>query len=176
LNTSGCAVAPSLEHLHRISSVTGELSLSKLLRRFIHNIDVPDGFFFPRITEDQKERAVWLDTLPLSVADKFTLSLVPISSKVPSLQTAWEHWAKNLSQGKTSTLRQHAYGGGTQNLQQVEDTCRYYSAYAWLSYRLPEFFPDIAVAQNLSRDASERVDSILRAHNAASRGRSKKFK
>ena len=55
-------------------------------------------------------------------------------------------------------------------------TCRYYSAYAWLSYRLPEFFPDIAVAQNLSRDASERVDSILRAHNAASRGRSKKFK
>lgn len=177
LNTSGFAVAPSLEHLHRISSVTGELSLSKLLRRFIHNIDVPDGFFFPRITEDQKERAVWLDTLPLSVADKFTLSLVPISSKVPSLQTAWEHWSKNLSQGKTSTLRQHAYGGGTQNLQQVEDTCRYYSAYAWLSYRLPEFFPDIAVAQNLSRDASERVDSILRAHNAASRGRaSKKFK
>ncbi|MEG1115475.1 MAG: helicase-related protein, partial [Janthinobacterium sp.] len=46
LNTSGFAVAPSLEHLHRISSVTGELSLSKLLRRFIHNIDVPDGFFF----------------------------------------------------------------------------------------------------------------------------------
>lgn len=177
LNTSGFAVAPTLEHLHRIAAVTGEQSLSKLLRRFIHNIDVPDGFFFPRITEDQKERALWLDTLPLSVADKFTLSLVPISSKVPSLQTAWENWSRNLSQGKMSTLRQHAYGGNSQNLQQVEDTCRYYSAYAWLSYRLPEYFPDIETAQQLSRDASERVDSILRAHNAASRQRSgKKFR
>jgi superfamily II DNA/RNA helicase len=41
---TGFAVAPSLEQLHRIASVTGETSLVKLLRRFVHNIDVPDGF------------------------------------------------------------------------------------------------------------------------------------
>jgi hypothetical protein len=66
--------------LHRISSVTGETSLVKLLKRFVHNIDVPDGFFYPRITEEQNERAEWLDTLDLSVAEKFTMSLVPIST------------------------------------------------------------------------------------------------
>ena len=43
-------------------SVTGETSLVKLLKRFVHNIDVPDGFFYPRITEEQSERALWLDT------------------------------------------------------------------------------------------------------------------
>src|SRR5690606_22120962 len=53
---TGFSVAPSLEHLHRIAAVTGEQSLARLLQRFIHNTDVPDGFFYPRITEDQAER------------------------------------------------------------------------------------------------------------------------
>lgn len=171
LASSGFSVAPSLEHLHRIAAVTGETSLGKLLKRFIHNIDVPDGFFTPRITEDQQQRAAFLDTLPLSVADKFTLSLVPVSAKVTSLQNAWEQWALALSKNKTTRLQLHAYGLAGQNLQQVEDTCKFYSAYAWLAYRLPEFFPDIGLAQELSRQASERVDALLQAHNAAARRR-----
>jgi ATP-dependent RNA helicase SUPV3L1/SUV3 len=174
LNTSGFSVAPTLEHLHRIASVTSETSLAKLLKRFVHNIDVPDGFFYPRITEDQSTRAEWLDTLPLSVADKFTLSLVPVSSKVMSLQRAWEHWAMSLSRGKATRLKTDDYALSYLSLQEVEDTCRLYSAYAWLGYRLPEFFPDIELAQELSRHASERVDSILQEQNAVNRKRNPK--
>ena len=171
LGATGFAVAPTLEHLHRIAAVTGEQSLAKLLKRFVHNIDVPDGFFYPRITEDQAERAAWLDTLPLPVADKFTLSLVPISAKIASLQNAWEHWAVSLSRGKVTHLRPEPQSLHYLNLQEVEDLCRLYSAYAWLGYRLPEYFPDIEAAQQLSREASERVDSILQDQNAAARQR-----
>jgi ATP-dependent RNA helicase SUPV3L1/SUV3 len=168
---SGFAVAPSLEQLHRISAVTGETSLVKLLRRFVHNIDVPDGFFFPKITEEQKERAEWLDTLPLSVAEKFTLSLVPVSSRVPTLQSAWEHWSLSLAKKKVSHLQPQPQSLFWQNLQEVEDTCRMYSAYAWLGYRVPEYFPDVGKAQELAREASERVDSLLQQQNAAARKR-----
>ena len=168
---TGFAVAPSLEQLHRISSVTGETSLVKLLKRFVHNIDVPDGFFYPRITEEQNERAEWLDTLPLSVAEKFMLSLVPISSRVPVLQSAWEHWALSLAKKKVCKLTPHPQGLFYMNLQEVEDTCRMYSAYAWLGYREPEHFPSIAEAQQLAREASERVDAILQQQNAAARQR-----
>jgi ATP-dependent RNA helicase SUPV3L1/SUV3 len=168
---SGFAVAPSLEQLHRISSVTGETSLVKLLRRFVHNIDVPDGFFYPRITEDQNERAEWLDTLDLTVAEKFMLSLVPISSRVPMLQSAWEHWALSLAKKKVSRLTPHPEGLLWKNLQEVEDTCRMYSAYAWLGYRAPDYFPSIEEAQQLAREASERVDSLLQQQNAATRKR-----
>jgi len=171
LNASGFAVAPTLEHLHRIAAVTGETSLGKLLKRFVHNIDVPDGFFHPRITQDQSDRAAWLDTLPLTVAEKFTLSLVPVSAKVATLNSAWEQWAQALSRKKITRLQHGDHALSWQNLQQVEDTCRYYSAYAWLAYRLPDFFPDIERAQLLSREASERVDSILHAQNAAARKR-----
>ena len=168
---TGFAVAPSLEQLHRISSVTGETSLVKLLKRFVHNIDVPDGFFYPRITEEQNERAEWLDTLPLSVAEKFMLSLVPISSRVPVLQSAWEHWALSLAKKKISKLTPPTRELSYMNLQEVEDTCRLYSAYAWLGYREPEYFPSIELAQQLAREASERVDAMLQQQNTAARQR-----
>ena len=168
---AGFAVAPSIEHLHRIASVTGEQSLTRLFKRFVHNIDVPDGFFYPRITEEQNERALWLDTLALTVAEKFTLSLVPISSRIPSLHQVWENWARCLAKRKTCTLHRDPHGLMQKNLQEVEDTCRMYSAYAWLSFRLPEHFPDGALAHELAREASERVDRMLQAQNAALRKR-----
>ena len=168
---TGFAVAPSLEQLHRISSVTGETSLVKLLKRFVHNIDVPDGFFYPRITEEQNERAEWLDTLPLSVAEKFMLSLVPISTKVPVLQSAWEHWSLSLAKKKVCKLTPPTQELFYMNLQEVEDTCRMYSAYAWLGYREPEHFPSIELAQQLAREASERVDAMLQQQNTAARQR-----
>jgi ATP-dependent RNA helicase SUPV3L1/SUV3 len=171
---TGFAVAPSLEQLHRISSVTGETSLVKLLKRFVHNIDVPDGFFYPRITEEQNERAEWLDTLPLSVAEKFMLSLVPISSRVPVLQSAWEHWSLSLAKKRITKLVPHEHPQQLfmMNLQEVEDSCRLYSAYAWLGYRLPEYFPSIELAQELAREASERVDAMLQQQNTAARKKS----
>jgi ATP-dependent RNA helicase SUPV3L1/SUV3 len=171
---TGFAVAPSLEQLHRIASVTGETSLVKLLRRFVHNIDVPDGFFYPRITEEQNERAEWLDTLDLTVAEKFTLSLVPVSTRVPTLQSAWEHWAQSLAKKRISKLQPQPQELFWQNLQEVEDTCRMYSAYAWLGYRMPDYFPSIEEAQQLAREASERVDSLLQQQNAAARKRQTK--
>jgi len=174
IKTTGFAVAPTLEHLHRISSVTAEQSLAKLLKRFVHNIDVPDGFFYPRITEEQFERAAWLDTLDLSVAEKFSLSLVPISSKVPVLQHAWESWANAMANKRITHMRQSSTPLAYMSLQDVEDACRLYSAYAWLAYRLPEYFPDTAMAQQLSREASERVDALLQDQNAAARKRQPK--
>lgn len=168
----GFMVAPTMEHLNRITSVTGEQSLAKLLKRFETNIDMPDGFFAPRITEEQAERALWLDTLPLSVADKFILSLVPISSRIPALHAAWQKWARALARKAVSSLDwidEHRQG---QSLQDVEDTCKLYSAYAWLSYRCREYFPYGEQAHELARDASERIDRILQAQNSAMRRRS----
>jgi ATP-dependent RNA helicase SUPV3L1/SUV3 len=132
---------------------------------------VPDGFFYPRITEEQNERAEWLDTLPLSVAEKFMLSLVPVSTRVPTLQSAWEHWSLSLAKKKVCKLQPHPESLFWQNLQEVEDTCRMYSAYAWLGYRMPEYFPSVELAQQLAREASERVDALLREQNAAARKR-----
>ncbi|HZW20539.1 helicase-related protein [Noviherbaspirillum sp.] len=174
VSSLGFSVAPTLEHLNRITSVTGEQALAKLLKRFETDIDVPDGFFAPRITEEQAERALWLDTLPLTLADKFTLSLVPISSRIPSLHAAWQKWARALARGHASTLESIGTHASRETLQEVEDNCKLYSAYAWLSYRCPEFFPHGEEAQHMARVASERIDGILQSQNRAMRQRAGK--
>jgi ATP-dependent RNA helicase SUPV3L1/SUV3 len=60
------------------------------------------------------------------------------------------------------------------SLQEVEDMCRQYSAYAWLSYRCPDYFPSGELAGQLEREASERIDAILQSQNAALRRRKDK--
>lgn len=174
VSTLGFSVAPTLEHLNRITSMTAEQSLARLLKRFETDIDVPDGFFAPRITEDQAERAVWLDTLPLSLADKFTLSLVPISSRIPSLHAAWQKWARALARQQPGKLDWIGENTSRESLQDVEDNCKLYSAYAWLSYRCPEYFPYGEDAQHMAREASERIDRILQSQNRAMRKRTGK--
>jgi ATP-dependent RNA helicase SUPV3L1/SUV3 len=177
LATSGFSVAPTLEHLHRIAAVTQEQALAKLLKRFVHNIDVPDGFFYPRITEEQMERALWLDTLPLSIAEKFVLSLVPLSSRIPHLHQTWENWAKALAKKTVCSLQRDPYASTGRELQEVEDTCRIYSAYAWLSFRIPAIFPDGERANCLAREASLRVDGLLQSQASALKQRhSRKIK
>ena len=36
-----------------------------------------------------------------------------------------------------------------------------YSAYAWLGYRQPDFFPSIEEAQQRAREAAERVEAAV---------------
>jgi ATP-dependent RNA helicase SUPV3L1/SUV3 len=169
VRTTGFQVAPTLEHLTRIEQVTGEVSLANLFKRFVRNIDVLDGFFKPRVTDEQAERALWLDTLPLSLEDKFTLSLVPVSTRIDSLNKAWQGWATALSRKQPTLLRAVGPMSGRESLQDVEDSCKLYSAYAWLGYRCPDFFPSVEQALKLARAASERVDQILLAQNMAQR-------
>jgi len=114
---------------------------------------------------------LWLDALALTIAEKFTLSLVPITSRVATLQLAWEGWARSLARKKVHELDADPRELSRLTLQEVEDQCRLYSAYAWLSFRIPEYFPSVEAAQSLARAASDRVDALLQAQNAALRKR-----
>src|SRR3712207_1607469 len=109
----------------------------------------------------------------MPLADKFTLSLVPISSPIPVLHEAWQQWARAVARGKPSALPSQHLTDYRRNLQEVEDDCKLYSAYAWLSYRNPELFPHGEEAQQRARDASETIDRILQSQNAAMRRRTR---
>jgi ATP-dependent RNA helicase SUPV3L1/SUV3 len=163
----GFFVTPSLEQLENISQATSERSLAKLLELFSRNIDLSDDFFLPGDLGEQIERAQWLDSLPLSLAQRFTFSLVPISSRVAMLNEAWQGWARNVANGKSCWLSAdlEVFERARFPLQAAEDACKKYSAYAWLGYRLPKFFPDAEAAVAIARETSERVDRMLAAQN-----------
>ncbi|NTV11573.1 MAG: RNA helicase [Zoogloea sp.] len=169
LSNRGFYVTPSLHHLKSISAATGENSLARLLEIFSRNIDLTDDFFLPGDFSEQIDRARWLDTLPLSLEHRFTLSLVPISSRVEALSEAWRGWAMALSRERASHLSIEPMGGSRYPLQAAEDTCKKYSAYAWLGYRLPRYYPDAETAVALARSMSEKVDEMLSIQNSARR-------
>jgi ATP-dependent RNA helicase SUPV3L1/SUV3 len=163
----GFFVTPSLDQIERISRASGEKSLAKLLELFSRNIDLSDDFFLPGNLNEQIDRAMWLDTLRLTLSQRFTFSLVPISSRVPVLNDAWQNWARNVSNNRNCYLSAdlEAFERSKYPLQAAEDACKKYSAYAWLGYRLPEFFPDAEAAVAIARETSERVDRMLAAQN-----------
>ncbi|MEC5384912.1 helicase-related protein [Uliginosibacterium sp. H3] len=167
----GFFVTPSLEQLENISRATHEKSLARLLELFSRNIDLSDDFFLPGNLTEQIERAYWLDQLRLSLAQRFTFSLVPISSRVAMLNDAWQGWARNVANGKACWLSADLEGFEHARfpLQAAEDACKKYSAYAWLGYRLPDFFPDAEAAVAIARETSEKVDRMLASQNNSQR-------
>jgi len=161
LSNRGFYVTPSLHHLKAIAAATGERALARLLELFSRNIDLTDDFFLPGDLTEQTERAQWLDTLPLSLEHRFTLSLVPVATRVETLKQAWEGWARALAKEKSSHLSIEPVGDARYPLQAAEDACKKYSAYAWLGYRLADYYPDAEAAVSLARSMSETVDEML---------------
>lgn len=161
LSNRGFYVTPSLRHVKSIAAATGERTLARLLELFSRNIDLTDDFFLPGDLSEQIERAQWLDSLPLSLEHRFTLSLVPVSTRVETLNQAWQGWARALAKERSSHLSIEPVGDMRYALQAAEDACKKYSAYAWLGYRLPDYYPDAEAAVTLARSMSETVDEML---------------
>ncbi|CAI08961.1 conserved hypothetical protein [Aromatoleum aromaticum EbN1] len=161
LSNRGFYVTPSLRHVKSIAAATGEHTLARLLELFSRNIDLTDDFFLPGDLSEQTERAQWLDSLPLSLEHRFTLSLVPVSTRVETLNQAWQGWARALAKERSSHLSIEPVGDMRYALQAAEDACKKYSAYAWLGYRLPDYYPDAEAAVALARSMSETVDEML---------------
>jgi ATP-dependent RNA helicase SUPV3L1/SUV3 len=93
----GFSVAPSLEHLHRIASVTRE-TLAGQAARALSTISMCRMASSSRASPRSSRSARCGSTPCPVVAEKFMLSLVPVSTKVPSLQRAWEQWAHSAGQ------------------------------------------------------------------------------
>ncbi|GLS05765.1 hypothetical protein GCM10007860_29220 [Chitiniphilus shinanonensis] len=162
---AGFFVAPNLDYLTQISAATGETRLQPLLELFAKHINVHDEFFLPANLSEQIDKARWLDQLNLSLADRFTLSLCPVSTKIPMLERALQDWAAARASKKQAPLLRMEGTFGRNELQFLEDTCKLYSAYAWLGYRMPDTFPHEELAQVLMQSTSEKIDALLQAQN-----------
>ncbi len=174
LPTSGFFVSPNLDYLQQIANATGQTKLYNLLQLFVKHINVHDEFFLPSHLQDQLAYARWLDNLELSLADRFTLSLCPISKKVILLEQALRAWAQARSRNQSVRLPPpHLLprAADYDELQFQEDSCKLYAAYAWLSYRLPDTFPDAEAAQEGMASTSARIDRILQAESYRPRRR-----
>lgn len=176
IRSRGFWVAPTLEHLEKISQVVESERLYELLLQFKRNIDVHDSFFLPASLTDQIERAGWLDSLALTLEEKFLLSLVPLSLHVGLHGQAYEAWCKKVAGHEVVRLQLAKIALSDESLQLAEDTCKLYSGYVWLSYRLPSLFPDGEQALKWVREMSAEIDHHLKKSLVASLANARKQK
>jgi ATP-dependent RNA helicase SUPV3L1/SUV3 len=160
LRSSRFQVSPSLDHLRALEAATGDHSLEKLLQRFVRNLDLQDDFFVPANLGEELARAPVLDRTQLSLEDRVMLSLVPLNTKVPALETAWREWVFVMAKGGTARFRE-GQPIERMELQEAEDLCRICAAYSWLSYRRPNTFPDGEHARELAVQLSLLIDEML---------------
>jgi ATP-dependent RNA helicase SUPV3L1/SUV3 len=169
LPATGFFVSPNLDYLQQISGATGETKLQPLLELFAKHINVHDEFFLPANLSEQIEKARWLDTLLLPLTDRFVFSLCPISTKFAMLESAFKDWTQARAKRKTVPLLRMDGLGGRNELQYLEDTCKLYSAYAWLGFRMPDTFPSGEMAESLMQSTSEKIDQLLQKQNTSRR-------
>ena len=167
---TGFYVAPSQEHLKQIERVTGEHRLLELLTLFRRNIDVNDVFFVPTSLTEQMDRAKWLDGLGLPLDERFFFSLVPITTRIPKFQDQLWSWAKAVEQKRPTHIQAVGLREGRSSLQEAEDACKLYSAYAWLAGRMPVLFPEGEAAMAMAVEASVFVNDLLRRQNRGGKG------
>jgi len=165
LPRTGFYVAPTQEHLQQIEMVTQEHRLNELLTLFRRNIDVNDVFFVPTSLTEQLDRAKWLDGMRMSLDERFLFSLVPLTTRIPKFQDQLLQWAHAVQEKRPSLIQAVGLRQGRSSLQDAEDACKIYSGYAWLSYRMPQHFPDGAAAVEMAIEASGLVNQILKQQN-----------
>lgn len=166
-------VSPSAQHIQLLAASTGEQSLSRLLHRFVAQMDLGDGFFVPAELQEEQERAAALDPLPLPLMEKFIFAQTPLSVRHPGQWSIWTTWMQHAAAGREIRLHTEEEQIRGMALQEAEDFGKVLSAYCWLGYRVPDRFTDLERARTLKAVCAARVERLLvqTGERAGARGR-----
>lgn len=132
--------------LEELSSHLRTTSLTKVLKFFAQNMDFDGPFVAANISSMITASKIVDTKINLKFEDKYMLSQAPITTKSPLILQAYEAYIAAIIKSKkvrykpSITLPQKAKT--QKDLLLVEDEIKKISLYLWLSYKLPELFPD----------------------------------
>lgn len=164
--------------LEALSSHIKTNSLTKILKFFADNM-IFSGPFVASNISSMLEAAKIVDTrFNLKLEDKYLLAQAPITTKSNIILQAYEAYIasvikKRVCHYKPSiTLPKKAIT--QKDLLLVEDEVKKISLYLWLSYKLPDIFPDHDKAYILRNSFNSFIEKSLRG-NLIEEDNSKKF-
>ncbi|MFY9088397.1 helicase-related protein [Arcobacter aquimarinus] len=164
--------------LEALSSHIKTNSLTKILKFFADNM-IFSGPFVASNISSMLEAAKIVDTrFNLKLEDKYLLAQAPITTKSNIILQAYEAYIasvikKRVCHYKPSiTLPKKAIT--QKDLLLVEDEVKKISLYLWLSYKLPDIFPDHDKAYILRNSFNSFIEKSLRG-NLLEEDNSKKF-
>jgi ATP-dependent RNA helicase SUPV3L1/SUV3 len=154
--------APTAMHVRAIADHLGMDRLSLILEFFVTRLTFPGGTFFPEVQDDVFAAAELVDTFAASlpVETRYTLACAPIDLEEHLFRTTYSEWLEALAAGATVSFpRRITTTGG---LESLEEVLKLITAYRWLALKFPAAFTDVPHVEQMRREATEIIQSMLR--------------
>ncbi|MEA3499117.1 MAG: helicase-related protein [Campylobacterota bacterium] len=143
-------------------------SLTKILKYFSKHMKY-DGPFEAVNIKTMIELAAMLDQKKsLSLEDKYMLSSAPINTRSPLILNGYKKYVNNILNHTVTKYRPSTKTSGVAKTQlellQAEDEVKKISLYLWLSYKLPELFPDKQKAEQFRIELNYFCENSLKSN------------
>jgi ATP-dependent RNA helicase SUPV3L1/SUV3 len=153
-------IAPSPVHIEALADVFQSDDLAVLLRVFMEKL-APDGSFYrPVQLDDVLQKARWIGRRSIPLEDRFAYACAPLDNRDENAVNVFIGWVRQHVDGKVNRA---PVFGGSRDLAELEAQAKLLMLYCWLSYRFPQFYPELDKAQEHYRDRNRRIEKILGA-------------
>jgi ATP-dependent RNA helicase SUPV3L1/SUV3 len=141
-------------------------SLTKVLKYFADNMYFSGPFIAANISSMITASKIVDSRDSLKLEDKYLLAQAPITTKSPLILSAYESYiaavVKQKPCGYKPSITLPKKGITQKDLLLVEDEVKKISLYLWLSYKLPEIFPDHDKAFILRNTFNSFIENSLK--------------
>ncbi|MGB5866321.1 MAG: helicase-related protein [Arcobacteraceae bacterium] len=154
--------------VEELSTHLGTKDLTTILKYFSKHMKY-DGPFEAVNLKGMLELSFMLDQKKdLSLEDKYMLSNAPINTRSPLILNGYKKYVNAILTHSVTKFRLSSKIGGIAKTQlellQAEDEVKKISLYLWLSYKLPELFPDKQKAELYRVEINNFCENSLKSN------------
>ena len=169
-------VRPSSDHIEVIAAGLRTTSLAHALATFQRGMTFDSPMLVPGVDDEMIELAEILDDhRNLTLAERLALAAAPVDSRSEWMREEYRTWMALHASARQVTLRPlpgmftKDKATTDEELRSAESEAKRLTLYAWLSYRHPETFPDLAVCSEQRIELDQFIERSLAQKALASR-------
>ncbi len=154
--------------LESLSSHLQTTSLTKVLKYFAKNMNFDGPFIASNISSMITAAKILDEKHNLKLEEKYMLSLAPMTIKSPLIIQAYQAYIAAILKNRVTRYKPSItvpHKAKTQkDLLLVEDEIKKISLYLWISYKLPELFPDTIKASMTRKSLNNFIEQSLKSN------------
>lgn len=162
-------VRPSLQHVLTMRDVLHSKSLGRLLDLFRRRIRFDAAQLVASVPDEMLELAALTDATGMALEDRFTFTCAPVDARNAFIMRSYQLWMASFSEGRRSRLDrlpsryEHTTGeADPEAFYHAEVQVKLLTVYAWLAYRYPDQFPDLAECDRQRAVLNGYIERTLR--------------
>jgi hypothetical protein len=168
------SVRPGADHIAVIAEGLHTKRLSRALTAFQRGMTFDSELLSPGVQDDMIQLAELADRYPnIPLAERLTLASAPVDMRLEWLIDEYGTWMglratdDEVRLEPLASMFEKERAAGDTELRAAEGEAKRLTLYAWLAYRFPETFPDLALCTAQRR----ALDSFIERSLAARRSR-----